>query len=222
MLRTARFIVSVHDVSPETLDRVTRIVHLIENAGLAPATLLVVPDRRWTASQLDRLRGFAARGHQLAGHGWSHHAASFRNFRHKLHGLLISRRSAEHLAHDRKGVTELIRRCRDWFDENQLPAPALYVPPAWAMGAVNTNDLEELGFDYYEYLWGILDRRSGKRQGIPLLGFEADTGLRTWVLRASNAINSLLARAMGKVRLAIHPYDLELRLASDLRRFLHP
>ena len=221
-LRAARVIASVHDVSPETLDRVTGIVRLIENAGLAPATLLIVPNRDWTAEQLDMLRNFSARGHQLAGHGWSHHTATFRNLGHRLHGLLISRDSAEHLAHETAGVTELIRRCRTWFDENQLPAPALYVPPAWAMGAVNRNDLEGLGFDYYEYLWGILDGRSGKRQGIPLLGFEADTGLRAWLLRASNMINSLLARLIGTARLAIHPYDLELRLAEDLRRILRP
>ena len=219
-LRTARFIVSVHDVTPETLGRVTEILALIENAGLAPATLLVVPGHDWTAEQLDRLRDFGVRGHQLAGHGWNHHTATFRNLRHRLHGLLISRDSAEHLAHETAGVIEVIRRCRSWFYENQLPAPTLYVPPAWAMGAVGRHDLQGLGFDYYEYLWGILDRRSGKRQCIPLLGFEADTGLRACFLRTFNAINSLLARLIGTVRLAIHPHDLELRLAEDLRRIL--
>jgi len=220
MARDFAWVVSIHDVMPETLPRVRALLARVERAGLAPATLLVVPGRDWSGADLDALRGMAARGHELAGHGWSHRVERFGSLRHRLHGLLLSRRAAEHLAHTREEVIGIVRDCRRWFDEQELPAPSLYVPPAWAMGAVPRRALDGLGFRYFETLAGIYDTRTQRFLRLPVVGFEADTRLRAVMLRLSNRVNRGLGRRAGAVRLSIHPFDAELRLSADLERCL--
>lgn len=214
------YLVSVHDVMPETLGRVLALLERLDAAALGPATLLVVPGRDWRGEDLAVLERLAAAGHRLAGHGVSHRATRYRNLAHRVHGLLMSRHAAEHLAHDAAGIRRLIGECRDWFERHALPAPSLYVPPAWAMGPLPRQELRGLGFRYYEYLTGIYDARRDAWHRIPVLGFEADTAVRALSLRFSNAVNRLIARRLGVARLALHPYDLELKLADDLHRCL--
>lgn len=214
------YLVSVHDVMPETLEPVRRIVDALERAGLGPATLLVVPGRDWRAEDIGALRTFVSAGHELAGHGWKHEIDRIRGVRHWLHAVTISRNVAEHLQYDRAAIAALIRDCRAWFDDRSLPAPSLYVPPAWAMGPIPRRDLEGLGFRYFETLAGIYDAESREMHRLPLFGFEADTRFRALSLKAFNAANRLIARRTGTVRLGIHPHDFELELAGDLERCL--
>lgn len=211
-----RYLASVHDVMPETLDRVDRILAELEQHGWPPATLLVVPGKDWSDDSLVRLRGYADRGHELAGHGWTHSVPRIRNLRHRVHSVLISRRAAEHYSLDALGVEALMRRCRQWFEVQGLPSPSLYVPPAWALGPASAARLSRVGFRYLETLSGIYDFETGRTARLPVLGYEADTGLRALFLRLSNASALRLGRSKGAVRLAVHPYDLELKLADDL------
>lgn len=204
---------------PETLDRVAEQLELIERHCPGPVTLLVVPGKDWTAFELERLRQWVTQGHRLAGHGWTHRARRIRGLKHRLHSLLVSRDCAEHLALDRAGIVELMTRNRQWFAEHQLPAPDLYVPPAWALGPVNTADLRPTGFTHVETLSGYLDIASGRFRRSALVGFEAASAWQVPVLKISNAFNRLLARRWP-LRVALHPDDHRLPLAGDLRRWL--
>jgi predicted deacetylase len=215
-------IVSVHDVMPSTLPRVQRILELLEEFGVPPATLLVVPGRDWTAEGLEALRGFASRGHTLAGHGWIHRSSpDKRDLYHRLHGLLISRNVAEHLSRPARDLMDLVQECYNWFPGVDLPAPKLYVPPAWALGSLRAVHLRSLPFRWYEVLRGYIDAETGRAHWLPLTGFEADTGFRRVSLKLWNGLNVALARTMGRpVRISIHPDDLDLLLGDDLRRIL--
>lgn len=215
-----RFHVSIHDVMPETLDEVDRVNRELTAAGIPPATLLVVPGRRWSGSDIARLRDYAERGHALAGHGWTHCVHRIRDPLHWMHSLLISRRAAEHLTLDALGIQALLRRCRYWFDRHGLPAPDLYVPPAWALGRTKPGHLAGLGFRYVETLSGLYDLDAGSRRRLPVLGFEADTPMREHFLRRFNRVNLQVAKRTGAARLAIHPHDLRLRLAPDLQAII--
>lgn len=212
-----RALVSIHDVMPDTLRETARILDLLERADVAPVTLLVVPGTGWKAPGLKQLRAFQDAGHVLAGHGWLHHVERFVSLRHRLHGRLISRQVAEHLALDAGGIAALIERCHRWFGEAGLAPPRLYVPPAWAMGAIPRNALAALPFDQYELFSGVLSARTGQLRRIALTGYEADTPLRAPLIRAWNRYNRRRARALGWLRIGIHPHDLDLRLAEDLR-----
>ena len=211
-------IVSVHDVMPSTLSRVERILAVLDEASVPPATLLVVPGRDWDSYGIKALQTLVDAGHSLAGHGWVHKAtASSRTVFHHLHGRLISRNEAEHLSLPPEVLTDLIRRCHDWFPSVGLPSPTLYVPPAWALGSLTMDHLGELPFRWNEVLRGYLDSRKGKRHWLPLAGFEADTTFRQLSLRLWNRINASLAKAgVGPLRISIHPGDLDLLLKDDI------
>ncbi len=210
-------LISIHDLMPSTIDAVQRTLAVLEQAGSGPVTLLVVPGSGWSRDGIDTLKAFQYSGHRLAGHGWLHRVDHFGGLYHRLHGLLISRRVAEHLALDADAIVELINRCHDWFGENGLESPQLYVPPAWAMGSVSYARLtQDCRFALYETFGGVLDALSGRLHRIPLLGYEADQSARVPVIRAWNAANRRLAARRGRVRIGIHPFDTELRLRADL------
>ncbi|MGB5830373.1 MAG: DUF2334 domain-containing protein, partial [Thiohalocapsa sp.] len=102
-----------------------------------------------------------------------------------------------------------------------LDPPLLYVPPAWALGAVPLDDLAEIcPFRLYETFSGVFDAGSRRVIRIPMLGYEADQVLRVPVIRGWNAANRRWARRQRLLRIGIHPRDPELRLHQDLCRDL--
>lgn len=206
---------SIHDVMPRHLTAVSQLIEKTRALGWPPATLLVVPHADWSAEQIGQLKSWSAQGHPLAGHGWTHHVEQFGGWWHRLHSALISRDVAEHLALDANGILALMRRCHGWFADQGLPAPTLYVPPAWALGNLPTRRLTEQPFEAVETLRGILTIKTGRRDYRALLGYEADNALRALALRTSNAANRRWAASQG-LRIGLHPPDADLLLAADL------
>ncbi len=219
--RPLRAIVSIHDVMPETLEPVGRILDVLAAAGASPVTLLIVPGRDWSDREIDLLRSWESAGCILAGHGWVHEVSERKTLFHQLHGRLLSRMVAEHLSLDRSAARALVRRCRDWFDEQNLTPPELYVPPAWAMGPLSRRDLDDLPFKRYETARGVYVTCENRFFRLPLVGFEADVSVRAALLRPWNRINVAVARARDlPLRVAIHPFDLDLKLGGDIRALL--
>lgn len=214
-------IVSVHDVTPQTLPVVIKMLNRLERLHIHTATLLVVPGAGWSPVDVSRLRDLQQKGYHLAGHGWIHGCSGRYTLKHKVHALLMSRNVAEHLSQAPGNIANLILRCFGWFHTVGLAPPDLYVPPAWAMGRISRNTLNRLPFKWYESLTGIYDAENGTFHRLLLLGYEADTWLRKLVLKISNRIHQKTASAMGfPIRVAIHPFDLDRRLSADLMDFL--
>lgn len=207
---------SIHDLWPESLEPVAELLELIlASHPEAPVSLLVVPHRGWAEPDLVRLRQCLDRGGVLAGHGWEHRSKPPSTLYHRIHSALLSRDVAEHLSRSREELRTIIQDCYDWFDQQKLPAPDTYVPPAWAMGALRREDLQGLPFRYYEYLHGIYDSEQDRFSWLPLKGYEADTGFRAFCLRATNGVNQNLP---GPLRIAIHPNDHLLRMGRELKQ----
>lgn len=212
-------LISIHDVMPEALAAVDK---LLQELGRIPAdriTLLIVPGRSWTQSDIAWLHAQQHKGYQLAGHGWLHHCSKPRSLYHHLHSWVLSRDVAEHLSLASSQIHALIARCHDWFADQGLDTPTLYVPPAWAMGNINRSLLQALPFGQYETLGGVYHSDSDLFEKLPLTGYEADMPSRAVFLRAFNRYQRLrAAQARLPLRIGIHPRDLQYRLASDLRR----
>ena len=218
MNATTHLLASVHDVAPETLPRVRTCLELLESAGATPTTLLVVPGASWSPAHLAELRAFVRSGHELAAHGWVHRARHVRGLRHRLHAALISGDVAEHLALDADEIDALLARSARWFADQGFDVPLLYVPPAWALGSLPVRRLAAGPFGLVEVLSGVVHAASGRTARVPMLGYEAALRWRVPFVRAWNAWNRSRGRRCGWLRVAVHPGDLELPLASDLRR----
>ncbi|MFW5731227.1 MAG: polysaccharide deacetylase family protein [Desulfonatronovibrionaceae bacterium] len=216
-----KFIISIHDIFPQSLKQTASIVDFADRHGLGPLILLISPGFAWKAGEVEVLQKLCARGHIPAGHGWDHDIQGFKGFYHRLHGLILSRRQAEHLALEPGELKAMIGKCYSWFSRHKLPAPDLYVPPAWAMGRLTRQDLQKLPFRWYETLTGIYDSHRDIFYNLPLMGFQADTALRKVFLnifnRSSLAAGGILSRP---VRVALHPFDFQLRLGNFLRDML--
>ena len=210
-------LISIHDVMPETFGRVAEILRRLSEDSHQPVTLLVVPHKDWTPEQLRQLCIWSRAGCELAGHGWTHQAAPRKNFYHRLHSLVLSRNAAEHLSKSPDEITEMIRRCWNWFAENDLPQPELYVPPAWAMGRLRRKDLDSLPFEMYETLFGVYHRATRRLHRMPLAGYEADNLFRKLALQLLNPLNQSLAALLARpLRVSIHPYDPQLLLGKSM------
>ncbi|MDO6461826.1 polysaccharide deacetylase family protein [Granulosicoccaceae sp. 1_MG-2023] len=213
--------VSIHDVMPQTLSRCEDLFDLCTQQAITPVTLLVVPGQHWTAADLVRLRAMLSSGAVLAGHGWQHQVdrAQLRGPLAHLHSLLMSGDVAEHLALDSDAIAALIRRCHGWFAAQGLPEPALYVPPAWAMGRISRTALAALPFSLYEYFGGVYAVDAKAFRASPVAGFEA-AGWRVPVVGAWNALARRRAMLAGQWRISLHPDDLSLGLRHQLRQLL--
>lgn len=210
-------LVSIHDCMPETLERVETLLTWLADLGVPPVTLLVVPGKDWQPAELVRLRELSNSGHPLAAHGWHHHTRPRRLY-HRLHAALLSRNVAEHLALDPSEIEALLRRAYDWFPENGLPAPHLYVPPAWALGSIPATRLKDSPYTCIETTRGLLFPQNHPFfQSLPLTGYEADTAFRATFLKHWNAMQASAAQNSGKrLRISIHPDDLNLRRADQM------
>ena len=208
---------SIHDVMPETLGEVEALLEEFRRRDVPLPALLVVPGRAWTQAQVDQLRALEAQGAELIAHGWAHETTP-KSLIHRIHAALISRNVAEHLAYDRDGVLRLMQRSHGWFLENGLSAPGTYIPPAWALG-INRKQLAGTPYRNVEVLGGVLQRSDGgfSLHRFPLLGFEADSWFRAAFLRLWNDLQEAKThRNQVPLRISIHPYDAQLRLAAEL------
>ncbi|MFO8152335.1 polysaccharide deacetylase family protein [Thioalkalivibrio sp.] len=214
-------LISIHDVMPATLPQVRGLLAQLRRHRHRWITLLVVPGRDWHPAEIDQLHAWQQGGLELAAHGWSHRAERLRGIRHRLHAALISRRAAEHLALDARGIGDRMRASAEWFGRQGLQTPSTYVPPAWALGRVPRDVLAELPFRRIEVMRGLLDPRTGRLAPLPLLGFEADTRVRSGFLALWNRLQLLQAWRNGlPPRISVHPNDPNLRLAASLDRCL--
>jgi predicted deacetylase len=190
---------------------------MLERADVLPICILVIPDGAWSSQQIGALRAWERDGHMLGLHGWSHRGLTPHTPYHRIHAALFSRDVAEHLGRSSGEIAALIMRGVEWFTDHGLRPPALYVPPAWALGALPLATFDGTSFRWLETLTGLYDVRARRHRRLPLVGFEADTPARQVVLRASNKANEALAAVSGRpLRVAVHPHDPKLRLSADL------
>lgn len=212
--------VSIHDVMPQTLPGINSLAELVPESHRPKVLLLIVPGLDWSPEQINTLKKLCDDGFSLAGHGWHHRTPHIRSVYHRLHSLFISRQVAEHLSYSRQELNDLLQRNYKWFEQQKLPLPETYVPPAWAMGKLTREDFKALPFRHYETTQGLYDSVTDRFKRLPLVGFEADTWLRENFLRPWNALNRRLASASKPLRISLHPYDLDYRLGKQLRRFI--
>jgi hypothetical protein len=213
-------LLTLHDVMPHTLSRVSALIQRLPASALPRLTLLVVPGLAWESDQLVQLRQWQRQGLTLAGHGWLHQCRRIVTTYHHLHSRFVSRQAAEHLSCSRQELLDLVQDCHQWFPQHGFSGPDYYVPPAWARGALTRADLRTLPFRYFEDTSGIYDSATNRYARLPLAGFEADKSWRRYSLLAWNALNSRLCSPQHPLRISIHPFDSDLLLARDMWQML--
>jgi len=207
-------LVSIHDVSPLTLEASRRAVAFMESEGVPShaLTLLVIP-RHENLAPLDRhgptrywLRQLVDAGACLAMHGFTHRMEGrVRNPWQWALARGFARGQGEFLLSDRNDFARRLEESRAIFRRAGLPeAQPGFVPPAWLLSRAALTEVRQSGFAFYERLSGIVcgDFVQARR----LIGFGSLTAIEARATIAYSRWQSL--RAPADTRLAIHPADM--------------
>ncbi|HEY5310097.1 MAG TPA: DUF2334 domain-containing protein [Casimicrobiaceae bacterium] len=207
-------LVSIHDVSPLTLEASRRAVALVVSEGVPvhALTLLVIP-RHEDRAPLDRheptrdwLRQLADSGASLAMHGLTHRMEG--RVRSPWRWALargFARGQGEFLLSDGDDFARRLEASRAIFLRAGLEeALSGFVPPAWLLSKAALIEVRRSGFAFYERLSGIVcsDTVRARR----LIGFGSLTAIEARTTTAYGRWQAL--RAPQDTRFAIHPADL--------------
>jgi uncharacterized protein len=208
-------LVSIHDVSPLTLEASRSAVELAVSAGItySALTLLVIP-RHDDRAPLDEhpptrdwLRGLVDAGACLCMHGLTHQmSGQARNPWQWALARGFARGQGEFFLCDSAECDRRIEAARLVFRRAGLDEKVRgFVPPAWLLSPGALLAVKQAGFEFYEMLTGIIyaDITRAPR----LIGF----GSLTWAEASATAGYAAMQsrRSPADTRFAIHPADIE-------------
>lgn len=219
-------LVSLHDVSPLTLDASSEAVRLLRDAGV-PATaltVLVVPfhDSKIRIDAHEPTRRFlgnlADAGAQLVMHGYTHRMKERAGpFGWPLaHGF--ARGQGELYRKSREDTARCLELGREILCAAGLrDATRGFVPPAWLLSRGAAEAVRAADFDFYERFGGVVAQ--GRLVARRLIGWGALNAIEAW---ATTVWAQMLARrAPVDTRLAVHPPDvIRARTRASIRKVL--
>jgi predicted deacetylase len=214
-----RLVVSLHDVAPATSTASRRWLDIVERHGMR-ATLLVVPGP-WRGARLAADPGFAAwlrevaaRGHELALHGWEHRAVidphgdpARAGRRYRLVGDLLARGCQEFWQLGRAEADRRIGAGLDVLADAGI-TPVGFTPPGWLASAETLGALHARGFEWTTTQWSVLDLRGGRAHTIAALSQRPGSVLSGPAAAANHWVAARRMAAGRPLRLALHPDDL--------------
>ena len=170
-------IVAVHDVAPSTLGEVRWLLSRLDEAGVRPRVLKVVPgepdaadDLRGELAALVRIE--AAAGSEIVLHGWTHRAP--RRYRgsaaDRLRARIFAAGAAEFLALETEEIQARLASGWQWLAGVGVD-PAGFCAPGWLWTEELPALAREAGFRYLVGLRGLFDLRTGRRIGLAPLGY---------------------------------------------------
>ena len=223
----AALLVSIHDVSPLTLENSQRAVEVALDAGvpIEAMTILVIP-RHEDRISIDEhpttcawLRGLAERGAQLVMHGYTHRMAGRSYSPAALFWSYGFARGQGELFNCTAAETQRRLTCgRDVLERAGLSVAATgFVPPAWLLSRQARSVVDAADFCFHEVLGGIV--ADGRLLARRLIGWGSLNAVEASVTCWWADIQR--RREPVDTRLAIHPADMvRARTLASIRRAL--
>ncbi len=222
-----KLLVSLHDVSPLTLDDARDAVALIAAAGVprGALTVLVVPfhDQRIAladdAATLEFLAELATRGATLVTHGYTHRMSGGARTPWRWFATRVFARNQGELALcDFAEAASRLDLAAAMFARSGFE-PTGFVPPAWLLSRGATDAVAARDYAFVERLGGIVTAAGTRPLARRLIGW----GSLTWVEAMATSAFAWLQtrRPVADTRVAIHPPDLRrVRTRRSLERTL--
>ncbi len=219
--------ISLHDVAPATLDECIDTVAFLDDVGLGPVALLVVPDYHGMgrADRDDRFASFIESrillGDEIVLHGYRHTDTGSRprGLREWLtrRAFAASEGEFSQLAFMAARMRVLrglvVLRSAGWN-------PIGFVPPAWLMSSSALSALEDSSLQYCATRDGIIVLHSGQRIAAPSLFVSPRANWRRKVSLLWNQAQLERHSPSRVVRASLHPADLQYPAIENLWRQL--
>jgi predicted deacetylase len=212
-------LVSLHDVSPLTVDACAAAIAMLRELGIGADALTVfaIPHHEGMttidahAPTVAFLRGLADSGaclamhgltHRMPGRAWSPTGIVLAHVFARGQGELYKSDAADAQRRLDEGAA-LLRRA------GLEDATRAFVPPAWQLSRAAREVVERAGFEFYEVFGGIVPgagRRAAPPRARRLIGWGSLNPIEATATAIWATAQSL--RPLADLRLAIHPADM--------------
>jgi uncharacterized protein len=213
-----RLLASIHDVTPFHLDRLDRLVPLVENAvGPGNFALLVVPDFHRAGLITDnltfarRLRNWADAGCEIFLHGFTHlDESTHLTRRARIAARRLTAGEGEFLGLSYSVATRKLVEGRAMLEDMVGHPVTGFIAPAWLYGSGSLSAISDLGFTLVEDHFRVWNPQNGQivARG-PVVTYASRSKPR---LMGSILWSRIATRALSRaktVRLAVHPHDMD-------------
>jgi uncharacterized protein len=213
-----RLLASVHDVTPFHLERLDRLVPIVEKAvGAGRYALLVVPNFHRAGLLKDnitfarRLRGWSDTGCEIFLHGFTHLDESEHASRAaRLKAQKMTAGEGEFLGLSHSEATQRLVEGRAMLEDMIGKPVAGFIAPAWLYGDESLKAIADQGFALIEdhfRVWNPVNGAVLTRGPVVTYASRSIPRLASSILW-SRIATVALARART-VRFAVHPHDVD-------------
>lgn len=210
-------LVSLHDVSPLTLEACQRAYTLLIDAGLRPTQLTAFvipfhegqarldehpPSIRWLRARADEGVDLVMHGltHRMKGRAWSP-VGFFR-------AHLFARGQGEFFACDGPEAERRLAQGAEILRRAGLEvATRAFIPPAWLLSPAASAAVAAAGFDFVERWGGIVAGDAAEPRARRVIGWGSLGELEARATALFAAVQA--RRAAVDTRLAVHPVDVD-------------
>ena len=214
-------VVSIHDVSPLTRDRVQVMLADLAGLGVERTSLLVIPNHHHRAPMaVDNgfchwLRDLASAGHEIVLHGYYHRRSPDKRSNEATSSLREHFVTEYYTAGEGEfydlSEGEAQRRLTRGLEDFRAAgfAPTGFIAPAWLLGEAAERAVRNAGFSYTTRLRNFKDLKSGRVGDSQSLVWSVRSGWRRQISRGWNAFLAARLRKHPLVRVGLHPPDWE-------------
>ena len=213
------FVVSLHDVSPQTRPVFEPMLAELKALGVARCSLLVIPDHHHRGHMLADtgfcrwLESLAREGHEMVVHGYYHQRAERpqETWKKRTITRVYTQGEGEFYDLTREEAAVLLSRARNDFRQLDVPTPSGFIAPAWLLSTAASEAVREAGFRYPTYLTGVMDYHQHEEKFIPARSL-VYSPRNLWRRTCSLLYNAGLAKFLRRaplLRLGLHPPDYQ-------------
>lgn len=215
-------VVSIHDVSPLTLQKTKQILDDLKKIGCASTSLLVIPDHHrrgrisMNATFAEWLRERVAAGHEPVLHGYYHLREQ-----QAADGVFKKMVTQSYTAGEGEffdlSETEARERLKSGMSEFTACGVAAtgFIAPAWLLGDDAEYAVRSLAFEYTTRIATVSDFKSGVVHSARSLVWSVRAAWRRVCSLAWNRLLALTFRNAPLLRVGIHPPDWDHTAIRD-------
>jgi len=221
-LMNRALVVSIHDVSPLTLQKTQQILDDLKKIGCASTSLLVIPDHHrrgrvsMNATFAEWLRERVAAGHETVLHGYYHLREQ-----QSADGVFKKMVTQSYTAGEGEffdlSQTEARERLKSGMSEFTACGVAAtgFIAPAWLLGDDAECAVRSLAFEYTTRIATVSDFKSGDVLSARSLVWSVRAAWRRVCSLAWNRLLALTLRNAPLLRVGIHPPDWDHTAIRD-------
>jgi len=207
-------VVSIHDVSPLTIDATRRILADLNQIGCSATSLLVIPNHNGRgrisadASFVEWLGGCVASGHEPVLHGYRHlrEPQSRDGLMKKMVTQSYTAGEGEFFDLNESSAHELLLAGREEFRLCGL-VPSGFIAPAWLLGRDAEWAVRASGFEYTTRISTVSDFQTGRIHSARSLVWSVRARWRRLCSLAWNHLLCISLHSAPLMRIGIHPPD---------------